>query len=106
MAAKLSSKEHAELKRLRIRANRAQGGLCYWCKQPMSDSAAESDPLKCTGDHVIPLHRGGKTIAGNIVAACHTCNTTRHPELSTMGGGLVASAGDDAPRSPFEVLRQ
>ena len=61
-------------------------------------------PKFCTADHLVPRYAGG-----NIVAACRTCNTTRNaPETNrrrASAPGLVASAGDDAPRSPFEMLR-
>lgn len=97
-----------EAKRLRIlrrRAFDAQGGLCHWCSRPMTLGAPDTDPTQATGDHLIPLHNGGKTVPGNIVAACKPCNNGRHPELTPLGGGLVAQCGDDAPRSPFEILR-
>lgn len=60
--------------------------------------------MQCTGDHLIPMHNGGKTKHGNIVAACAKCNNGRHPELNSMGGGLVASAGDPRQISPFAIL--
>lgn len=71
----------------------------------MNEGAPDSDPLQLTGDHLIPLHNGGRTVPGNIVAACRKCNNERHPELATMGGGLVGQSGDDTPRSPFEILK-
>lgn len=104
MPQNMSGREHNELRRLRARAFRAQGGLCHWCKQPMVLGAPDAEPRQCSGDHLIPLHNGGKTVPGNIVAACRQCNSERHPELAAMGGGLVATAGDDTPSSPFAVL--
>ena len=66
-------------------------------------------PKFCIADHLVPQYAGGKTVAGNIVAACLACNTTRNaPETNrrrASAPGLVASAGDDAPCSSFEVLK-
>lgn len=104
MAAKLSGRENQELRYLRARAARSQRFLCHWCHLPMQTDVPETHPRLLTGDHLIPLYRGGKTIAGNIVAACRECNNLRHPELTSMGGGIVATAGDDSLRSPFEML--
>jgi 5-methylcytosine-specific restriction endonuclease McrA len=100
----ISKREHAELRRLRARAFRVQNGLCYWCKQPMILDGDDSDPFRCSGDHLIPIHNGGQTIAGNVVAACQDCNGKRHPELDSLGGGTVATYGDDRPISPFAIL--
>src|SRR5688572_13936513 len=103
MPKNMSGREATLLRTLRTRAFRAQGGLCWWCKMPMLDppDVPETDPLRTSADHLIPLHAGGQTVPGNIVAAHRKCNAERHPELSSMGGGVVASSGDDAPRSPF-----
>lgn len=92
------------LRKLRGAAYRAQGGLCWWCRLPMKTECQETDPRRLSGDHLVRLADGGETKPGNIVAACRECNSTRHPEMNSMGGGLVAQAGDDSVRSPFEVL--
>jgi 5-methylcytosine-specific restriction endonuclease McrA len=67
-----------------------------------------TDPKGCTADHLVPLYAGGKTVAGNIVAACRACNNARNGSETNRRRasepGLVASIGDDAPSSPFEVL--
>lgn len=105
MPKNMSGQEAKQLRILRERAFRAQDGLCYWCKQPMNKDAPDSDPRQLTGDHLEPMHNGGATVPGNIVAACRECNNTRHPELASMGGGLVGQFGEDVPRSPFEILR-
>lgn len=104
MPKNMSGSEATLLRQLRRSAYRAQGGRCFWCQEPMKRQAEQGDPLLCTGDHLIPLHRGGRTIPGNIVAACRKCNNERHPELKSLGGGIVASVGNDALRSPFSVL--
>jgi 5-methylcytosine-specific restriction endonuclease McrA len=66
-------------------------------------------PKLCTADHLLPRYAGGKTIAGNIVAACRACNNGRNsPETNRRRASaprLVASAGENTPRSPFDVLK-
>lgn len=105
MTKNMSGNEAMRLRILRARAFRKQRGLCYWCKQQMIENAPDCEQRQLTADHLIPIHNGGKTVPGNIVAACRQCNNGRHPEMMAMGGGLVAVAGDDAPRSPFERLK-
>jgi 5-methylcytosine-specific restriction endonuclease McrA len=101
---------HKLLAALRMAACRRQLGLCYWCAEPMFTDVEPTHPKLCTADHLIPCYAGGKTTAGNIVAACRACNNGRN-SLETdrrraSAPDLVASAGDDTPRSPFEALRQ
>lgn len=104
MPQKMSAIEAKRLQCLRDEAFKKQGMRCHWCGLFMKPVAAPQDPLLLTGDHVIPLHAGGKTIRGNIVAACRSCNNGRHPEFNSLGIGIVATVGDATPRSPFEVL--
>jgi hypothetical protein len=74
----------------------------------MVTDVEQTHPKFCTADHLVPLYAGGKTTAGNIVAACLACNTTRNASETNRRRasepGLVASVGDDAPRSPFEEI--
>lgn len=105
MTRKLSHKEAYALRILRERANRKQGGLCHWCKQLMKTVAPPNDPLLLTGDHLVPMHAGGKTVPGNIVAACAKCNSERHPEMNRTGGGLIATVGTETSAGPFDVLK-
>lgn len=102
---KTSSHDERLTARYRDRAFRKQGGLCYWCKEPMLPSGTQNDPRSASGDHLIPLHANGKTTANNIVAACRKCNCERHPEMNRTGGGMVASIGNSVALSPFAVLR-
>jgi hypothetical protein len=51
----------------------------------MKEDAAEGDPLRLTADHLIPLHAGGETRPGNIVAACRKGNGSRHREPVRLG---------------------
>jgi 5-methylcytosine-specific restriction endonuclease McrA len=91
------------------KAHWRQGGLCFWCKQPMTlDATGNSgvcEPRTMTADHVIPVWRGGQTRADNIVAACYGCNNSRNRETNQWGG-LVLTSGDQRPSSPFADLRE
>ena len=102
---RMSGAEARRLKALRQQAYRKQRGLCFWCNE-MIIVGAEGDPRQCTADHLIPLHAGGRTRHGNIVAACARCNNERHPELNSMGVGIVATSGDVPTRSLFSVLAE
>jgi 5-methylcytosine-specific restriction endonuclease McrA len=95
------------LETLRKRAFREQGGLCYWCQQPMKTHGAQNDPLLCTADHLIPRYAGGLTKPGNIVAACRKCNNGRQVETNLPRKDEQQwRYGDDTPRSPFARLKQ
>lgn len=113
-----------------------QGGLCHWCRCPMSleplNENGKPNNLYATAEHVQPRAHGGLGKPNNIVLAHASCNRkrgsqpthkfTKHvdgmrknfaaglpidePQTPTFGGGLVASAGDDSPCSPFAVLRR
>lgn len=47
---------------------------CYYCKKK----------TKLTLDHVIPLSKGGKHTASNIVPACGPCNSQKHDKILTL----------------------
>lgn len=51
---------------------RVNDGACVYC---------ERADLKLTVDHVIPIARGGKTTAGNVVPACGKCNRGKSDQL-------------------------
>jgi len=42
-------------------------GACAYCPSPAT-----------TWDHVMPVSRGGRTAPGNIVPACHSCNSSKN----------------------------
>jgi len=42
------------------------GGLCAYCPAPAT-----------TWDHIVPVSQGGRTIPGNIVPACSSCNSRK-----------------------------
>jgi len=106
---KVRGQEHKLLRKLRKDAFNDQRGLCFWCGIQMLEELANGHPQSVTADHLIPLYLGGKTVRGNIVAACHQCNNRRQAqETNAMSGGgrVIYSAGDDTPRSPFESLQR
>lgn len=67
----------------------AAGHLCEYCHRPAR-----------SGDHVIPLSRGGATTRDNVVAACRHCNTSK-------GNRTLAEwiASGCAPAPAMGVLR-
>lgn len=69
---------HLRLKQMREEAFKRQGGLCYWCDEPMIVIAEEDNPRLCTAEHVVRQAEGGPTSRSNIVAACFECNNNRH----------------------------
>ena len=46
------------------------GGVCAYCGR-------EVGPRALTMDHIVPLGRGGRSVRGNVVAACKPCNTKK-----------------------------
>jgi 5-methylcytosine-specific restriction endonuclease McrA len=68
--------------RARARALRASGwwkrrvstGICYYCRRHVGTRAL-------TMDHLVPLGRGGRSVRGNVVPACKTCNTHKRSLL-------------------------
>lgn len=56
-----------ELKKSRWWQNLIQNTKCYYCLTPISRE-------RVTMDHVVPISRGGRSTAGNLVPACKTCN--------------------------------
>ena len=60
---------------------------CQYCGQRKA-------PRELSYDHVVPRHKGGKTLWENIVAACHPCN-------SHKGSRTPAEAGMRLLRKPY-----
>lgn len=76
---------HAHLlKVLRRAAFDRQGGLCYWCEQPMELEGRWNSPHLCTADHLRRRASGGGTVRNNIVAACRDCNNRRHEDAPPL----------------------
>ena len=90
MQEKSRPKKRPYLKKPRTRAFKAQGGICYYCNQPMWNrseqeltsrypiSVEQAKDLRCTGEHLHPYAAGGTANKRNIVAACLFCNRKRH----------------------------
>jgi hypothetical protein len=47
----------------------------------------------------------GRTVPGNVVAACYDCNHARSGEANQTKRGSKFTVGDDTPSSPFAGLR-
>lgn len=47
------------------------GGACVYC------GCTVKKGQRLTKDHLVPLSKGGKTVAANIVPACATCNCSK-----------------------------
>ena len=47
--------------------NKRASGRCHYCQ-------AKVPPRELTMDHVVPLIRGGRSVKGNLVPCCKTCN--------------------------------
>jgi 5-methylcytosine-specific restriction endonuclease McrA len=109
MKRKRKKKVSYSLSALRLRAFYDQNEKCYWCGKQMLRVTKDNNPLKLTGDHLIPLYAGGKTRPGNIVAACLGCNSTRNSAETNRRSHRVhdkiAMWGDPTGYSPFEVLK-
>lgn len=67
------------LRVLRDQAFARQGGLCYYCKEPMVAATPDTveTPNMVTAEHLLPQSQGGATNEFNIVAACLRCNNDR-----------------------------
>ncbi len=56
-----------ELKKSRWWQNLIQNTACYYCQVPIRRT-------EVTMDHIVPISRGGRSTAGNLVPACKSCN--------------------------------
>jgi 5-methylcytosine-specific restriction protein A len=64
---------------------RVARGICAYC-------AAAFAPAELTMDHVVPVARGGRSVKGNVVAACKACNTKK--KLMTPAEQLLLKTHD------------
>lgn len=53
-----------------------QGGLCFWCNQPVI--AGGRGVLCMVVDHLISMVKGGTNTAGNVVISCNLCNRRKN----------------------------
>lgn len=66
----------SKVTRRRIRTlGEAQNWRCAYCGTPVEPE--HDHPRRATLDHVIPKRHGGQNHKGNLVVACHTCNSGR-----------------------------
>jgi 5-methylcytosine-specific restriction protein A len=59
-----------DLKKSRWWQNLIQKTQCYYCHIAISRE-------QVTMDHVVPISRGGRSTAGNLVPACKSCNENK-----------------------------
>lgn len=59
-----------ELRQSQWWKRRLAKGVCYYCGSPIP-------PSELTMDHIVPVARGGRSIKGNVVPACKTCNNNK-----------------------------
>ena len=62
---------------------RIQRGVCAYCGKAVGARAL-------TMDHVVPVARGGRSVRGNVVAACKECNNRK--KLLTPAEQLLMKA--------------
>lgn len=53
--------------------NKLSAGICHYCQKKFT-------PAELTMDHVVPVARGGKSVAGNVVPSCKACNASKKLE--------------------------
>ena len=85
------AREREKARQLRKSAwwrRRVQKGLCAYCGRTVA-------PRELTMDHVVPVARGGRSVRGNVVAACKDCNSRK--KLMTPAEQLMMKpvAADD-----------
>jgi hypothetical protein len=51
------------------------------------------------------MRDGGRSVAGNVVAACYECNHARSGEPNQTERGSKFTIGGDTPSSPFAGLQ-
>lgn len=64
------------LRKSRWWQNKIASGVCYYCNGPVTAKTA-------TMDHILPVSRGGRSVAGNVVVACKPCNTAKKDQLTS-----------------------
>lgn len=68
---RLFSQHDADVARRRILER--DGYACIYCGASIADNPTVAFHV----DHVVPLARGGTDAIGNLVTACHHCNTSK-----------------------------
>ena len=73
----LLKRERARARELRASQwwkRRIADGVCYYCRRHVGHRVLGMD-------HVVPLGRGGRSVRGNVVAACKGCNSRKQSLL-------------------------
>lgn len=99
--------DRAWIRAKRRRAAEQQDWKCFWCGCMMC--RVHGCPQQATLDHIVPKHNGGTLRPGNFVAACHRCNSERHPEMNALKvspSPVVATTGEVQTESPFAKLKE
>jgi len=65
---------------------RIADGVCHYCRRRVGRASL-------TLDHLVPLGRGGRSVRGNVVPACKTCNTKKQSLLPIEWEEYVRSLG-------------
>lgn len=88
--------EAEDLKRERARARdlrqspwwkrRCARGVCHYCGRSIP-------PRELTMDHIVPLSRGGRSVKGNVVPACKTCNSKKKQLLPMEWDAYLSGLG-------------
>ncbi|MBY0343267.1 MAG: HNH endonuclease [Sphingomonadales bacterium] len=121
-----------KLSKIRALKYAAQGGRCFYCRQPMwhGNQAGfvekfglpchKAHYLKVTAEHLLARCEGGGDTPENIVAACWFCNTHRHHSKRPLAPddyarkvrsrlsrgrwhGLILAAGGDLAKPALPV---
>ncbi len=63
-------------------------GVCHWCGRSVA-------PDELTMDHIVPLARGGRSVKGNLAAACKQCNNNKRQLLPMEWEKYLAAARNE-----------
>ncbi|MBN1155241.1 HNH endonuclease [candidate division KSB1 bacterium] len=64
-------------------------GICHYCGKKFPTS-------ELTMDHIVPLSKGGKSVRGNVVPCCKTCNSNKQSD--TPVDIILKKLEDDQPK--------
>ena len=78
------------LRKTRWWQNKIATGKCHYCKSEITAKTA-------TMDHILPVSRGGRSVAGNVVAACKPCNTAKRDSLASEWEEFLEKARASSP---------
>ncbi len=79
-----------EIKKSRWWQNLIQKTQCYYCDAPIMRE-------EVTMDHVVPISRGGRSTAGNLVPACKNCNLLKRSYTAVEWEGYKSGLKNDDP---------